>query len=104
MSLFVSVRTVIDVGSCCSRLCAFFHSANIKQVLTILLAVSVFNVHVTPINSIGILLTLAGGACYAVVEYSEGKGKKRPTLGESFKNEKYRALLIPGSRKLWDEK
>jgi hypothetical protein len=69
--------------------------ANIKQVLTILLAVSIFNVHITPMNSIGILLTLGGGACYAAVEYTEKTGKKRMTLGKALDIEKYRAFLHP---------
>ncbi|KAG8962286.1 UAA transporter [Tulasnella sp. 419] len=46
-------------------------AANVKQVLTILLAVTVFNIQLSPTNSIGILLTLIGGAWYASVEYKE---------------------------------
>lgn len=48
-----------------------FVTANIKQVLTIILAVSIFNLKVSTTNSLGILLTLGGGAWYAAVEYSE---------------------------------
>lgn len=47
-----------------------------KQVLTILLAVFLFNLHITVTNGIGILLTLSGGACYAYVEYTEKHRKK----------------------------
>jgi hypothetical protein len=36
-------------------------SANCKQVLTIAIAVVMFNVHITPTNALGILLTLVGG-------------------------------------------
>ena len=55
-------------------------------------------------NGIGILLTLAGGACYAAVEFSESKGRKRPALGEALEIEKYQALLIPSSAKRGDGK
>ena len=46
-------------------------SANIKQVLTILLAVAIFNLTITPANAAGILITILGGAWYAWVEYEE---------------------------------
>ncbi|TFL04125.1 triose-phosphate transporter family-domain-containing protein [Pterulicium gracile] len=46
-------------------------SANVKQVLTILLAIIIFELHITWINAAGIMLTLAGGAWYGFVEYSE---------------------------------
>ncbi|KAG8875192.1 UAA transporter [Tulasnella sp. 332] len=52
-------------------------AANIKQVLTILLAVVIFNVRVSPTNVIGIFLTLAGGMWYAAIEYEEKERKKR---------------------------
>lgn len=48
-------------------------AANVKQVLTILLAVSIFNLTITPANALGIALTLLGGAWYATVEYREKK-------------------------------
>lgn len=50
--------------------------ANVKQVLTILFAVSMFNLTITPTNAIGIVLTLFGGAWYASVEYLERKQNK----------------------------
>lgn len=37
---------------------------NVKQVLTIVLSVIIFNLRITPLNGVGILLTLAGGAWY----------------------------------------
>lgn len=37
--------------------------ANVKQVLTIVLAVVIFNFRLNPTNLLGITLTLAGGAC-----------------------------------------
>ncbi|KAL6306973.1 triose-phosphate transporter family-domain-containing protein [Sparassis latifolia] len=46
-------------------------AANIKQVLTILCAVLIFNLTITATNATGILITLAGGAWYAWVEYEE---------------------------------
>jgi len=44
-------------------------AANVKQVLTIVFAVSLFNLTITRLNAIGISITLAGGAWYAWVEY-----------------------------------
>lgn len=44
-------------------------AANVKQVLTVALAVVIFDLHITPMNLFGITLTLAGGAAYAKVEY-----------------------------------
>lgn len=52
-------------------------AANVKQVLTILLAVSIFNLTITPTNALGIVLTLFGGAWYALVEYSEKRRQFR---------------------------
>lgn len=46
-------------------------SANVKQVLTLMLAVVMFDIKVTPLNLLGIILTLLGGACYAAVEYKQ---------------------------------
>lgn len=40
-------------------------AGNVKQVLSIVLAVMIFNLDITFMNSIGILLTLAGGAWYS---------------------------------------
>lgn len=44
-------------------------AANVKQVLTIILAVIIFDLHITPTNLFGISLTLFGGAAYAKAEY-----------------------------------
>ncbi|KIY67459.1 TPT-domain-containing protein [Cylindrobasidium torrendii FP15055 ss-10] len=46
-------------------------AANIKQVLTMLLAVVIFDLSISWTNGVGILLTLVGGALYARVEYTE---------------------------------
>ncbi|KAK9476533.1 triose-phosphate transporter family-domain-containing protein [Lipomyces japonicus] len=43
-------------------------AANVKQILTIVLAILFFHLDVTPLNAFGIVLTLAGGAWYAKVE------------------------------------
>ncbi|KAF5392905.1 hypothetical protein D9757_000849 [Collybiopsis confluens] len=51
-------------------------AANVKQVLTILCAVMMFNLTITAINSAGIVLTLLGGAWYARVEYVEKQQKQ----------------------------
>lgn len=42
-----------------------------KQVLTILFAVVLFDITITPLNLGGIVLTLIGGAYYAAVEYRQ---------------------------------
>ncbi|TFK31801.1 triose-phosphate transporter family-domain-containing protein [Crucibulum laeve] len=46
-------------------------AGNVKQVLTILCAVALFNLNITPMNGIGIALTLFGGMWYAQVELRE---------------------------------
>jgi hypothetical protein len=42
----------------------------------VLLAVFTFNLVITPTNMIGIVLTLGGGAWYAVVEYRDKMRRK----------------------------
>ncbi|KAF8462474.1 triose-phosphate transporter family-domain-containing protein [Gautieria morchelliformis] len=54
-------------------------AANIKQVLTILLSVTLFNLTITPLNAAGIALTLLGGAAYAAVEWRQ-RGRRRAGL------------------------
>ncbi|KAI0718595.1 TPT-domain-containing protein [Cerioporus squamosus] len=51
-------------------------AANIKQVLTILLAVAIFDLTITPANAAGILVTILGGAWYAWVEHEEKASKR----------------------------
>lgn len=55
-------------------------TANVKQVLTILCAVVIFDLTITPANGVGIVLTLIGGAVYAAVELKE-KEEKRSRRG-----------------------
>ena len=56
---------------------SYFVPANVKQVLTVLFAVILFDLTITPANGLGILLTLAGGALYATVEYHEKQNGRR---------------------------
>lgn len=56
--------------------CLFVVIANVKQVLTVLSAVVLFDLTITPANGLGILLTLIGGALYATVELREKKETK----------------------------
>ena len=50
--------------------------ANIKQCLTILLGIALFNVKLSPLNGLGILVTVAGGVLYSFVELN---GNRRRT-------------------------
>ncbi|KAJ6588328.1 triose-phosphate transporter family-domain-containing protein [Mycena capillaripes] len=49
-------------------------AANVKQVLTIACAVVIFNLTITTLNAVGIILTLVGGAWYAWIELIERQG------------------------------
>ncbi|EGG12339.1 uncharacterized protein MELLADRAFT_41728 [Melampsora larici-populina 98AG31] len=51
-------------------------AANVKQVLTIVLAIFIFNLVITPTNLFGITLTLIGGAYYAKVELDRKKSSE----------------------------
>lgn len=55
-------------------------TANVKQVLTILLAMSVFHLPVGLTNSVGIALTLAGGAWYGSLGYKSKRERMRLTM------------------------
>ncbi|KAJ3299434.1 UAA transporter [Borealophlyctis nickersoniae] len=52
-------------------------AANVKQVLSIVLAIVIFQLHISAVNALGILITLGGGAWYTYVEYQE---KQSPTI------------------------
>ncbi|KAG6331952.1 hypothetical protein ID866_7136 [Astraeus odoratus] len=52
-------------------------AANVKQVLSIILAVLIFDLSISFTNALGILFTLAGGAWYAAVEYEERRSRGR---------------------------
>lgn len=58
-------------------------AGNVKQVLSIILAVIIFDLSITATNGLGILLTLAGGAWYSNVQLAESKKKSRIHAGES---------------------
>ncbi|KAL1747099.1 triose-phosphate transporter family-domain-containing protein [Schizophyllum fasciatum] len=51
-------------------------AANVKQALTIVLSVVIFHLVITPLNGLGILLTVVGGGVYAWVELEEKKKKR----------------------------
>ena len=55
---------------------AHIFTANVKQVLTVLFAVMLFDLRISPTNAIGIALTLAGGGWYTAVDLREKKRKK----------------------------
>ena len=55
-------------------------AANVKQVLSVFLAVAIFDLVISPTNGFGIFLTLAGGGWYAVVDFRE---KRRRRAGAS---------------------
>lgn len=46
--------------------------ANVKQVLTIITSVGLFNLTINGMNCFGVFLTLLGGVWYAAVDYREG--------------------------------
>ncbi|CEI92640.1 Putative Ribonuclease III [Rhizopus microsporus] len=51
-------------------------AGNVKQVLSIVLAVIIFDLSITAMNGLGIILTLAGGAWYSNVQLTEKKKSK----------------------------
>ncbi|KAA1094634.1 UAA transporter [Puccinia graminis f. sp. tritici] len=52
-------------------------AANVKQVLTILSAILIFKLVITPMNLLGILITLIGGAYYAKIELERKYSNKK---------------------------
>ncbi|KAI9638239.1 TPT-domain-containing protein [Dioszegia hungarica] len=57
-------------------------SANCKQVMTIALAVVLFDLNISITNAIGILLTLVGGVWYGMVEYRD-KQRRLSKMGRA---------------------
>ncbi|KAF9113428.1 UAA transporter [Mortierella sp. AM989] len=53
-------------------------AANVKQVLSIVIAVTVFHTTIGFLNGMGIIMTLLGGACYSYVDLREKAKKMRP--------------------------
>lgn len=63
-------------------------AGNIKQVLTIVLAIAIFDLSISPLNQLGIALTLVGGAWYAALELGDKRAKEqRKALARSKENE-----------------
>ncbi|KAL1934066.1 hypothetical protein VTP01DRAFT_6248 [Rhizomucor pusillus] len=58
-------------------------AGNVKQVLSIVLAVIIFQLPITWMNALGIILTLAGGAWYTHVEMVEKNKSKTFTSDET---------------------
>jgi hypothetical protein len=54
-----------------------FWLANVKQIFTVLCAVWFFHLNVTPLNILGIMLTLLGGGWYSMIEYHAKHGYLR---------------------------
>ncbi len=50
-----------------------------KQVMSIILSVLIFSLKVNLLNGVGILLTLVGGAWYAVIEMERKKNNSSST-------------------------
>jgi hypothetical protein len=48
----------------------------VKQVLTIALAIFVFDLHISLLNFVGIILTLGGGTWYAIVDFMEQRSSR----------------------------
>ncbi len=55
----------------------FLLLANVKQILIVLCAVWFFHLNLTPLNVLGIMLTLLGGGWYAMIEYYAKHGYLR---------------------------
>lgn len=71
-------------------------AANVKQILVIVLAIAIFNLKMTILNSLGIIVTLLGGAMYAKVGLDAKTAPSSPTLAQpllsAFENEKRRVV------------
>ncbi|CAH7690851.1 triose-phosphate transporter family-domain-containing protein [Phakopsora pachyrhizi] len=91
-------------------------AANVKQVLTIVLAIFVFDLVITPTNLIGITFTLVGGAYYAKIELDKkqrnGLNSNQGILGanscdgldiEKIRLRREQALVVNGDVDVNDE-
>ncbi|KAI8988569.1 triose-phosphate transporter family-domain-containing protein [Mycotypha africana] len=58
-------------------------AGNVKQVLSIVLAVIIFDLSITATNGVGIILTLLGGAWYSQVQLAENRKKAQLAGGDS---------------------
>lgn len=73
-------------------------AANVKQVLSVILAVLIFNLTITAVNGAGILITLAGGALYAFVDLEEKKAAANKITMYSPFVEEMEKLNVPDNR------
>ena len=62
-------------ASRCSTPLTMTVAGNVKQVLTILLGVFLFNTRVGFTNAVGVIVTLSGTALYSKVQYAEKMAK-----------------------------
>lgn len=71
---------------------------NMKQVLSIVLSVTIFSLTVNFTNSVGIVLTLVGGAWYTVIEMKNRSAKAEATQEHirSLKDEDYVLPVVGG--------
>lgn len=76
LSMTVAGTSLENIIYVYSFLYNYSSTANVKQVLTIVIAVFLFNLTITPVNGLGILLTLIGGAWYASVEFREKQARR----------------------------
>ncbi|KAH7413422.1 triose-phosphate transporter family-domain-containing protein [Cadophora sp. MPI-SDFR-AT-0126] len=54
---------------------------NLKQILTVLLGILIFNVKIGAINGLGMVVAIVGGAYYSKVELNNKQAKKAPPPG-----------------------
>ncbi|KAI8337624.1 TPT-domain-containing protein [Chlamydoabsidia padenii] len=75
-------------------------AGNVKQVLSIILAVVIFNLNINITNAFGIALTLIGGAWYGNVEMAEKAKSNATILPTTRLNSLEQPLTNPSSEKL----
>lgn len=68
-------------------------AANVKQVLSIVIAVTVFNTRIGFLNGLGIVMTLIGGAFYSYVDFYE-KGKRARSSTPAFPQSSANAPIL----------
>ncbi|ORX90426.1 TPT-domain-containing protein [Basidiobolus meristosporus CBS 931.73] len=73
-------------------------AGNVKQVLSIVLAVTIFNLDISAMNGIGIALTLLGGVWYTYIEYKEKESKAK--LKSQMANEQQQRLISVQTEKV----
>lgn len=82
--LMMCVAGKLGVDVCADVVCSHCQKlGNMKQVMSIILSVLIFSLKVNWINGIGIILTLVGGAWYAVIEMERKKLSSATKAGPS---------------------